>query len=200
MTNKKLTRLGLRSKELLTEAYFDLLKENPKKRVKVKDICDRAEISRPTFYAHYETVEDILQEHLNECLESLFDEYRLIFESNIPLDQMIYEVSAQEFRFWKERIDLFELIQAAGLENLIIQFCKRSVEFSFYRVGRKINLIDDREVENFFISFIAHTTYITVDFWKTSGLKQSPEEIAELSLLLSPVDVINQLAERFNAS
>lgn len=50
--------------ELMDEALLALLQEKDLEFVTVKEVCARAGVSRSTFYLHYETVNDLLQESM----------------------------------------------------------------------------------------------------------------------------------------
>ncbi len=48
----------LRSKKLIEEAYFNLIVENNEK-ITVNSIIEKAGVSRSTFYAHYQDVQQL---------------------------------------------------------------------------------------------------------------------------------------------
>ena len=48
----------------MDEALLDLLSEKDFEFITVKEVCSRAGVSRSTFYLHYETVGDLLEESL----------------------------------------------------------------------------------------------------------------------------------------
>lgn len=49
-----------RTRRRLKEALFHLLRERPWEEITVQGIVDRADVGRSTFYAHYESKEDLL--------------------------------------------------------------------------------------------------------------------------------------------
>lgn len=55
----------------IREAFFEYLEEKPVSRITVKEICDRAEINRATFYKHYADPFELLQKLEEEALEEL---------------------------------------------------------------------------------------------------------------------------------
>jgi len=55
-----------RTKKSIRDAFFELIDENGFDSVTVKDITDRALISRNTFYLHYEDKFDLLNKISNE--------------------------------------------------------------------------------------------------------------------------------------
>lgn len=64
-------RNSLRSKQMLRQAFIDLLAERDVEKITVAEITRRADLSRNTFYAHYQDVYAILEEIQAEYLDSL---------------------------------------------------------------------------------------------------------------------------------
>ena len=59
------------SKMLFKNALMDLLKEKGSvAKISVRELCDRAQLNRSTFYAHYNEPNDLLAEIENELLEA----------------------------------------------------------------------------------------------------------------------------------
>ena len=60
------------SRRLLTEAMLDLMDEHGTTRISVTALCERAELNRSTFYAHYQDVSDLLYQIESDFLDRLF--------------------------------------------------------------------------------------------------------------------------------
>jgi len=60
------------TQKVLKESLLEILKERPIERVTVKEICDRADINRSTFYVHYGSP----QELFNSIGRELYDEIK----------------------------------------------------------------------------------------------------------------------------
>ena len=50
--------------EKMDKAFLDLLQRKDFSFITVKEICEKAGVNRSTFYLHYETVGDLLEESL----------------------------------------------------------------------------------------------------------------------------------------
>ena len=68
MKTNKNDRKSKYTRMVLRESLFELMEEIPVSKITVKDICDRADINRTTFYAHYEDKFDLLQSIEEETL------------------------------------------------------------------------------------------------------------------------------------
>lgn len=49
----------------MDEAFMELLEEKDFEYISVKEICERAGVNRSTFYLHYETIGDLLEESIS---------------------------------------------------------------------------------------------------------------------------------------
>lgn len=68
-TNKS-DRRTLYTKNSIHDAYMDLIKEKPSDKISITELCQRADINRGTFYLHYNTVEDVSGEIIDEMFEN----------------------------------------------------------------------------------------------------------------------------------
>ena len=64
-----------KTKRAIRSAFYELIKEKPLEKITVTEIAARAEINKATFYAHYETVYDLVdqleQEAVGEVISQL---------------------------------------------------------------------------------------------------------------------------------
>jgi AcrR family transcriptional regulator len=56
---------------VLRDSLAELMKEKSILRISIKDICERADVSRSTFYAHYKDQYDLLQQIQEETIASI---------------------------------------------------------------------------------------------------------------------------------
>lgn len=56
---------------VLREALLEILQERPIERVTVKEICDRADVNRSTFYVHYGSPQELLDSIYREMYEEI---------------------------------------------------------------------------------------------------------------------------------
>ncbi len=63
---------------LMDKALIELLNKKEYEFVTVKEICEKAGVNRSTFYLHYENIDDLL----NECLENTMNNFFSYFDNN----------------------------------------------------------------------------------------------------------------------
>lgn len=62
----------------MDEAFLHLLEKKELAYITVKEICENAGVNRSTFYLHYETIDDLL----NECGQHIVNEFVISMRSN----------------------------------------------------------------------------------------------------------------------
>ena len=65
---QKLDRRVRRTREQLKRALTQLLLEKPVREITVRELTDRADVNRGTFYAHYTDLYDMLEQMENEAI------------------------------------------------------------------------------------------------------------------------------------
>ena len=83
-------RSAKRSRNLIRQAYTELLKEKDLNKITVTDIVNRADINRGTFYAHYPDVRGVTEEIENEFIDKMLNilskfKYNKFFKNPTPL-------------------------------------------------------------------------------------------------------------------
>lgn len=87
-----------RTQRALSEALFDLIQVKRYDRITVQDIIDRADVGRSTFYAHYQTKDELLLssiDRLTEDLDRFFDERTVLEGPLLPARGLFHHVAGQ---------------------------------------------------------------------------------------------------------
>lgn len=66
-------RRVVRTKAALTAALFELLGEKDFAKISITELTRRADVDRKTFYLHYQSVDEILEEFYEDALRTLRD-------------------------------------------------------------------------------------------------------------------------------
>ena len=72
MGEKAEYRSAVRSRESTRRAYVELIHEKVTIDITVKELVDKADVNRSTFYAHYQDIYAVLEEIENEVVQKLF--------------------------------------------------------------------------------------------------------------------------------
>lgn len=90
MAEPKLDPRVRRTRQLLKGALRDLLRERHLSEITVQDVAERATVNRATFYAHFETKEDLVTTLIEEDLLDLL-------RKRAPLDQVRGKEALERF-------------------------------------------------------------------------------------------------------
>ncbi len=69
--NDKNDRRSQRTRQALSDALVQLIQEKDYSAITVNDIIERANVGRSTFYAHYQTKDDLLLDQMDRVIEFL---------------------------------------------------------------------------------------------------------------------------------
>ncbi len=106
MAQKAEYRSAKRSRQLIRQAYMELLKEKDLNKITVTDIVNRADINRGTFYAHYPDVRGVTEEIENEFISEMLlilseFKYESFFKNPTPLLLKISRFLEKDENFYK---------------------------------------------------------------------------------------------------
>ena len=96
MTEKKEDLRVQKTKRAIRQAFADMICEMEYADISVKELCERAMINRKTFYLHYESLDDLLQE-LQDRIAANFVQQEISYRSMEDMRRIIrtfFEVAA----------------------------------------------------------------------------------------------------------
>ena len=104
----------IKTKSAIRSALFELMSEKALAKITISEICVRAKINRKTFYSHYRSADDVIEELENEVLNEFSAILRRGGESILDIGAAIRDISAtieqrREFfkQFMRQNPDLF---------------------------------------------------------------------------------------------
>ncbi len=137
MKEQKKDRRVRRTQKLLKDSLISLMQEKEFKNITVKDVTERADINRGTFYLHYTDTYDLLQKIQEDvlsdfeemiafrkesgCPDSLLSVLMPIIEyvsDNSAVCHIFFEITASNEFFGRYRSLLFE----NGKERIMVMF------------------------------------------------------------------------------
>ena len=89
------------TKRLLRESLLELLQEKPVDHITVKELCERAELNRSTFYAYYTDVSALYEEMGNELADALLEHIQAMKDqSGLNTELMLTYIRDNCEMFW----------------------------------------------------------------------------------------------------
>ncbi len=147
LAGKKTDRRTLYTRMVLKEAFLELLAEKEYGALTVSALCERADVTRATFYLHYAHLGEVLDETLEEAL-GLADEgaeplcqraasdtkYRPLF-----LDEgLTHEVARRLYEAERERRTA-QLCESCGLRQSEAETLFRFLLYGNFAVNKSLN-------------------------------------------------------------
>lgn len=161
----------------LKSALLELMKDSDFEKITVKQICEKAQVNRSTFYAHYTDIYDIMAQMENHLIGELLDSYPSDSEAEYemfpgwPLIPFLRHIKKNAF-FYKIAIRQrrqFPLEQ--GFDPLWNQIIKPKCEAA--------GIHSESEMMYYFVYFQAGFTFV-LKRWLETDCKESEEEIAQV--------------------
>lgn len=84
MKVQNLNNSSRKTKKLIKKVFAEMLSEKRELgKIAVRELCQRADISRGTFYSHYDDIYGVAEDYENEMIETFFDTAKLYESKNI---------------------------------------------------------------------------------------------------------------------
>lgn len=167
-----------RTKKLLTEAFIELLSVKKLNEITVKELCDKADVNRGTFYLHYQDIYDLKRQIETDLYDELVNLIRP-FSNVKELDS--YQLFYNLFLYTKKNEALFRSFLGPNgdisfLTNLKTLF--KEYYLSALLQGRTLDITMNLQYAYDFIS--SGFTGLVIS-WLESKHPNSIEEMAKLT-------------------
>ena len=179
MTEKKMDRRVRKTKDCLAKALIELLQTKSIHEISVRELAEKADINRGTFYLHYKDPYDMMNQMETETLETLREilmahPAREIKDNPLVILEVLYQY-IPEHTAWISLLlgengnlsfvnHLNEVVRSCCIEHWMEIFAKK-----------------EAKTYNYFCSFIVSGCVALVNEWVNTGMNESPEEMAILS-------------------
>ncbi len=196
--DRPLNRQALRSRRMLQDALLALLREKPYQKISVTEIARRADLARPTFYAHFETKDDLLMSYVDDVFEQFFRElYKGPRRCSASDETVAIQLNVRLFETWQENAEVLRLIRAADVDNLILARLKAYHRRAYDDViALKIPQLNPT-LADYFIDFIAGATFMLLKRWMDEKMRHSPEVMGKLLYNLTGPKQLKDVVEKF---
>ena len=160
-----------KTRAVLKNALLSLMKEKSVKHITVKELCDRADINRGTFYLHYADVFDMLEQIENEMFNALNEYIELSAKNEEALSESLFK---NIFSFVQENSEFCSVMLSDRGE---IGFIKKLLTFLHDKFTSRFG---ETHLTELYFSFVVYGYMGMIEAWLGSGMKETPEEMAEI--------------------
>jgi len=180
-----------KTKSQLRLALMELLVEKSAKNISVRELAERADINRGTFYIHYRDVGDLLQrledemaDRLNSKVGNVFsDRLADLCKSHRPEDSAPgqFPFLRDLYRFIRDNADLCRVLLGPNGDIAYTDRICRILRDNFLFDFLSLFYPGDRQRLNSFCSFIVSGNLNLALAWLREGGQESPDEMAQLA-------------------
>lgn len=190
-------RRARRSRKMLQEALLELIDKRPYAKISVSDITEQADLARVTFYAHFETKDDLLLSYFHEISEDLFGCYDNPREWSNEEADYEKEKMVQFFEKWQKKENILRMIETPEIEMLLSKTFKDKHR-QIYKTNIAVTRSDlSPAFASYWTNFLSNTKIGLLRQWVENDLQQSPQLMGELLHQLCGIHVAIQTVERF---
>lgn len=168
----------IKTRKLIIETFKEMIIEMDYNEITIKELADRANINRKTFYAHFECIEDILAELIEQIAEKLLEHLENAGIFTNPSVEVF--VKAMDLTL-NENLELYKKLIVANSYRFFLRNVKDIIKKSISNAGLK-NAVDCTPVElDFICEFIASGLAKIYKMWLEDPKDVSQERIGELA-------------------
>lgn len=188
MAGEKIDRRVKYTKMVLEESLITLMEKKDISKITIKEICEKADINRSTFYAHYRDQYDLLRKIENKFLADI-QAYLENFDKKYTEDILL--ITEKIFQYIRKNARICRLLLS---ERGDFTFQKKIMKLVYDLIISEItgnNKITKEDAE-YVYSFTVSGCVGFVQKWLDDGMKKSPRYMAEtiVNLILGLINLL----------
>lgn len=178
------------SKMVLKESLIELMKKKSISKISISELCRFADINRNTFYNHYGTIEEVLNEVHEDVVERITESVDL----SLPVGAFLVNL-------FREMDLIRDTLRVLYSDTSNVLFMERLIIFSkehHMRIwGMLSSNIEEDMIEKIFI-YNQHGILAIIEKWVKGEINGSPEEMAGFiksmsEMVIEHIHLINQI-------
>lgn len=170
-----------KSRDAIFTAFGTLLSQKSYTKITVQEIIDEANVGRSTFYAHFQTKDELLGEMCTDLFGHVFSEH-LGMESthDFSLTQGGPDVVITHilYHLRDNKRNITGILNSESGEIFLFYFKQYLNQLVEKCLLSHIERTNTKVPEEFLLNHISGSFVTMVQWWIRNGLKQSPEELA----------------------
>ncbi|WP_040468217.1 TetR/AcrR family transcriptional regulator [Limosilactobacillus gastricus] len=166
-------QLVTQSQQRISQAMMKLLATESFAELTVTQICQEAEVGRKTFYRNFDDKMDVIAFYL-------YDEMQQERKTNRPTN--LSEAMQKAFVFIYHHQETFKLLDQNDLLPQLQRIIKHLIQNHINELENKLHAMGIEDKIAYYVNFTANTIYSNIELWVGSDFKESPDEIAQLTV------------------
>lgn len=169
------------TKMVLRQSFIELLEKHPISKIAIKAICEKADVNRTTFYAHYADQYDLLEQIKQELIDDVNAHLAdfPFYENQSESVQMLIKI----FEYIKQNSKICSVLlsdtsDTAFHDQVMVIVQKLCMELLSKKSLRQDTL-------DYIISFAATGSIGLIRKWLAAGMQEPTDQMAETILKLT---------------
>ncbi|MFZ7943856.1 TetR/AcrR family transcriptional regulator [Neobacillus sp. 19] len=191
MSENVIDKRVIRTKRMIRDALTEIMEERGFEGVTVRNLTEKAQINRGTFYLHYRDKYDLLEQSEEAILTGI---NKIVNEIN-PMDAVNYTshdepfpILIKLFECFKEHSYFLKVILGPKGDASFQMRLKELIKQTFLeKVADEINTEEMLVPMDFLISYVSAAHLGVIQHWLQGGMEKSPREmtliLAKMTLL-----------------
>jgi AcrR family transcriptional regulator len=184
-----------RTRRMLRDALVSLILEKDFASISIKEITQRADVAYITFFRHFESLDQLLMEVLDEGLAELQGHIETLAKQS--------ETSALEtegrliFEYIGQKADLFRILFKSQSVTRVRKKVARNIAAIFQKSCAPLARSDNQVTISIMSNHIATSLLALIEWWLENNMAPPPEEMGKIykSLIIdSTVGAVSSLS------
>ena len=177
-------RRARRTRAALQTALLELLQKRRLESIQIKEITDLADVSRPAFYLHFESKEELLLSHIDDLFAQL---HKAVFADLAQCQPVTLETLVMtSFQLWGKEAKAWQVaLQIENKDLLLIRLRRHMAalmdEFAAYPGS---NITQHPIMHDYIVDFMTGGVYMILRRWAEERMKTPAEQIGQLAYRL----------------
>ena len=175
--NKKLDRRVVRTRRAIVEAFDCLLAKYPLDKITISAIAREANIDRKTFYLHYSSVNDLVNQNIEESLERIVSALRG-FWTDKSSSELLHIALVEVNEIIMEHLEMYEKIASTlSVDQLLCKLAEGSSSYFDHLDMRNEIELDSQKLMR--LQFYLAGALSLYSSWLTSDHSEPLERVSD---------------------
>ena len=177
METQKQSRKTKYTQMVLRDSLIELMKEKSIAQITIKELCEKADINRSTFYAHYTDQYQLLKSIEDETLTWIKE---MIDEFSVKTDKEdVIKNLEKAFDYISQNKSHIQVLMS---EQGSIDFQRNLLIVIYEQGGISLvnNLGDDSQKSELYFVFLVNGSVGLIQHWLKTGMKETAREMSEI--------------------
>ena len=181
MANKEYSCVK-KTKKAFADSLVQLSKDRQLNKITVKEICEKAELSRNAFYFHYKDINDLIE----DIEDNIVSEVQVVLKNieSIKFPKSVYATIDSFIDLFEERKDTVIMLMDKSFSTSFTERISKMFSDFNYRYFREFHGDGSRVSYEFFYIYLSGGLYDVVRYWLDNQDKMDKASLKALCYIL----------------